>query len=173
VRPESITNEEICRIALKMAMQRLSSKRLAGRAHLVEDAAQWIALAGIKRWEETKDIGKMKGRMRDRWKDWWRDYCRNELPQPVSESSMPQAVNEDGQRVGFLEMRPDQHLGPFEQAAFKDFLAHLTERQQRIFQLAYAGNKNKQIAEELAVSVRTVERERSIIEKEYVREFSK
>ena len=70
-------------------------------------------------------------------------------------------------------MHRDRRTNPAEEAAVNDFIAHLSLRHQRILRLAYAGYENKQIAEELAVSVRTVERERSIIRKEYVREFTK
>lgn len=171
--PATILTHQIYQSAEAMATQLLAAKGLARHSHLIDDAAQEIALAGLQNWQATRNIAFVKVRMRDRLKSWWSRYCLHQHRQPVNESSLPSAVKDDGESVSLLQMHQDRRANPAEEAAVNDFIAHLSLRQQRILRLAYAGYENKQIAEELAVSVRTVERERSIIKKEYVREFSK
>ena len=156
-----------------MATQLLAAKGLARHSHLIDDATQEIVLAGLQNWQATQNIAFAKVRMRDRLKSWWLRYCADQRRQPVNESDLPSAVVDDGESVSLLQMHRDRRANPAEEAAVNDFIAHLNPRQQRILRLAYAGYENEQIAEELAVSVRTVERERSTIRKEYVREFSK
>ena len=171
--PATILTQRIYQSAEAMATQLLAAKGLARHSHLIDDAAQEIALAGLQNWQATQNIAFAKVRMRDRLKSWWLRYCADQRRQPVNESDLPSAVVDDGESVSLLQMHRDRRANPAEEAAVNDFIAHLNPRQQRILRLAYAGYENEQIAEELAVSVRTVERERSTIRKEYVREFSK
>jgi FixJ family two-component response regulator len=56
---------------------------------------------------------------------------------------------------------------PAEDAAVRDYLERLTECQRRIVEMRMADFTNREIADELGIGLRTVERELSQIRKDY------
>lgn len=70
-------------------------------------------------------------------------------------------------RLGRLERACDWRRRPPEEVVYEDMLAAMPERQRKVVLLRSAGYTDQEIADELGVSLRTVERELSKFREEH------
>ena len=139
-------------------------------AHRKEDAIQDLFLAGWQVWCDTGDVGLAKNRMVSRKNNLLRDAASERQHEPKRESRFPKPKEHN---PGILERdgrRAELCGNPAQEALVNDFLGSLTERQRQIVQLRMAAFTNQEIADELGVGLRTVERELSQVREEYERE---
>jgi len=135
--------------------------------HAREDATQELFLAGWQVYRDTGSVGLAKNRMASRQKNLFR--IRRE---PKLECDLPEP--QEGQ-AGPLEQdkrRGTRRDDPVEQAIYHELLARLPERRRRIVLLRVAGFSDRQIAEELGIGLRTVERELAQFRKDYRNEHA-
>jgi len=159
--PQTFTPKEIYKDAKKIASQFLIGKGLGKHHHLIEDATQEIALAGFQCSEETDQVGCIVNRMKSRLKRWWVRY----LKEQSRRSSESAGEILDSEIVQEHENRSQNSHDP---GALKSFLdTKLIPRQRQIANYFMAGFTQKQIAEELGISIRTVQRERDLMEETY------
>lgn len=169
-----MTAEEIYAFARRVAMQFLSKQGLNLHEHLMDDATQEIALAGFQNWEKTKDVAFTKKRIRDRMKTWWVRHCIRENRQPKPESTLSAVETDGDEELTAYETRQDRRVEPEQEAAVQDFLENcLTPRQRDIVRFSAAGFSDDEVALQIGVSVRTVQRERQVMKDKYKREFDK
>jgi len=138
----------------------------------IDDWADTLFLAGWQVWRDEGDVGLAKNRMRDRKKNLLRDvHAELNKPQPESQhfpndedrrealdGGLVVPVRSSGTRM--RTPAPDNVL------QVREFLQRLPERRRKIAQLRLALMTNKEIAEELGIGERTVDREVDTIEKE-------
>jgi len=164
--PQPFTPEEIYEHARRIAMQFFIEKGLTSRHHLIEDATQEIALAGWQCSETTDQVGCIVNRMKDRLKTWWGRYLK-EQSRRSSESTEGILDNETVREC------EDRSRNIHDPEALKSFLeTKLSPRQRQIANYFMAGFTQQQIAEELGMSDRTVQRERVLMEETYRRHLN-
>jgi DNA-directed RNA polymerase specialized sigma24 family protein len=143
----------------------------------VEDAAQALFLAGWQVWRNERNIALAKNRMKSRRVNLLRDFFNQrkrekQFPEPSKARSEPMqpgdlwnenSVRDRQAKSKFGRLRDD----PSEEASKNDYIDQLPQRQRQILLLRSVGYTDQQIADELGVSLRTVERERSLLRKEY------
>ncbi|GIX05009.1 MAG: hypothetical protein KatS3mg114_0878 [Planctomycetaceae bacterium] len=125
----------------------------------VEDAVQSLFLEGWKDFCDNGDLGLAKNRMKDRRKNLLRDRKARLEREAALESNLPEP---EGGQPGPLEqcrLRGNRRDDPVELAVYNELLARLPERQRQIVLLKMSGLTDAEIAAELGVSERTVERE--------------
>lgn len=163
--------------AQALVWQLVGKKRLPWSEHRIEDEIHTLFLAGWQVWSDEGDVGLAKNRMISRRNNLIRDYKNEREHEPKSASDrlkMP-AIGKDGnlwdedQVRGWdnLSSRDRQCGDPAGEALVNDYLASLTDRQRRIVKLRMADFTNREIADELSIGLRTVERELSLIRKDY------
>jgi RNA polymerase sigma factor (sigma-70 family) len=133
----------------------------------VEDAIQQLFLEAWKDYCDNGHLGLAKNRMADRKKNLLRDRKARLEREAVLESNLPEP--EEGQ-PGPLEqcrLRGNRRDDPVELAVYNELLARLPERQRQIVLLKMSGLTDAEIAAELGVSERTVERELHQFRKEH------
>jgi len=144
--------------------------------HRYEDAVQELFLAGWQVWCDKRNVGLAKNRMASRQKNLLRDFISERKNAPKSEGDF-EPIRLLGLAEGSVE--EEDWLGqravirgsPAEEAMMNDFVDHLPGRQGDICRYRIAGYTNQEIARELGVSVRTIERELVAIRKECENEF--
>lgn len=139
----------------------------------IGDWADTLFLAGWQVWRDEDDVGLAKHRMRDRKKNLLRDvHAELNKPQPESQgfqNDEEQREARDGGLVvevrtsGTRRMRTPE---PDNVLQVQEFLQRLPERRRKIAQLRLAAMTNKEIAQELGIGERTVDREVDTLEKE-------
>ena len=136
--------------------------------HQEEDAAQDLFLAGWQVWQDEGSIGLAKNRMTDRAKNLIRDLKseRKHEPRAAGEQRMAgvrgrwDEASDDESLQKFDPVDRDSLRGdPDQDALVNETLNRLTERQREIAVLRMAGFSNDEIATELNIGLRTVERE--------------
>ncbi len=157
--------------------------QLTWDSHRKEDAEQDLFLAGWQVWQETQDIGLAKNRMASRKYNLLRDSSTEKKHEPKLLSAVQRKQKKEaiqGQfeardfaaELGFETAtdRASQRGDPVEELIVQAYLNRLTERQRDIVLLRMAGNKDSEIAEQLGISLRTVERELAHLRKERTNE---
>jgi len=159
--PQPFTPEEIYEHARRIAMQFFIKKELTSRHHLIEDATQEIALAGWQCSETTDQVGFTIKRMRSRLQTWWGRYLKEQSKQSYG-------ADEDILDDQTVQEHEDRSRNSHDQDVIKSFLeTKLTPRQCQIANYFMAGFTQKQIAEELDISTRTIQRKRDLMEDTY------
>jgi len=141
--------------------------------HWKEDAVQDLVLAGLQDYRDTRDIGLAKHRMASRHNNLLRDDKLERKHEPKAESDLtPLAAKaKDGDETPGLLEAGTRRDDPVETAIVREYLAKLPERRHRVVQLRMAGYTAQEIADQLGVSLRTVERELELARKYYQEEF--
>lgn len=169
-----ITAEEIYKFASRFAKYFLARKGLSLHAHRIDDATQDIALAGFENWNKTQNIAFTKKRICDRMKSWWTRHWAIEGRHPLPESQLSAARDYEDDSAAICAMRCDRRSDPVQEAAVRDFLEiRLTPRQRSIANFTAAGFSDEEIAAELGISIRTIQRERKPMAAKYQKEFEK
>jgi len=154
----------------------LKTKGLNWDRHRVEDAEQDLYLAGWQVWQDEGDIGLAKNRMKTRTANLVRDYRSEQRHEPKAASDQLKTPgigksgrlwDDDANRdwdvsTTFGSMRDE----PSEEASYLELLTNLPDRQRQVVLLRSAGYSNQEIADELGIGLRTVERELSEFRKE-------
>ncbi len=163
---ETQVAEELYAFARAIVAKR--TRRRGGR-HWQEDAAQELVLAGWQVYRDTGNIGLAKHRMTDRLKNLLRDADSEQEHEPKPESAFQEP---SGEEPGLLEAAAgNRRDDPVETAIVREYLAKLPERRRRVVQLRMAGYSAQEIADQLGVSLRTVERELELARKYYLEKF--
>ncbi|MBX3372274.1 MAG: helix-turn-helix domain-containing protein [Phycisphaeraceae bacterium] len=138
----------------------------------IGDWADTLFLAGWQVWRDKGDVGLAKHRMRDRKKNLLRDV-HAELNKPQPESQSFQNDEEQREAMDGGQVVPVRSSGtrmrtpePDNVLQVQEFLQRLPERRRKIAQLRLAAMTNKEIAQELGIGERTVDREVDTLEKE-------
>lgn len=138
--------------------------------HWKEDAIQDLVLAGLKDYRDKGDIGLAKNRMVSRRNNLLRDDMleRKHEPKPESDFAPPVAKRKDDEDEprGILEAG-SRRDSPVETALVKDILGHFPERRRVVVELRMAKFSTQEIADQLGISLRTVERELELARKYY------
>ena len=164
---QSQTPDDLCPFAEALVRQLVAKKQLAWDEQRREDAVQELFLAGWQVWRDHGDVGLAKNRMASRQKNLLRDYASERRHEPPHQSSFPEPVEGTPDYLERDRRRTALHGDLAGEALVSDFLASLPERQRQIVQLRMAGCTGREIADELGISLRTVERELSLIRKDY------
>jgi RNA polymerase sigma factor (sigma-70 family) len=169
--------EDLFPFAQALVRTLLKEKGLRWSSHRVEDAEQDLFLAGWQVYQDEGDIGLAKNRMVTRVANLNRDYRseRKHEPKASSDQHKPAGISKDGKLWNDDANREwdvsnelcDWRRRPPEEVAFKDMLEALPERQRQVVLLRSAGYTDQEIADELGVSLRTVERELSKFREEH------
>ncbi|MCA9208135.1 MAG: helix-turn-helix domain-containing protein [Planctomycetales bacterium] len=168
--------DDLYPFAKALVRKLLKRKGLQWDRHRVEDAEQELFLAGWQVWRDEGDIGLAKNRMKTRTANLVRDYWSEQRHEPkaASERFKTPGVGKSGKlwdddanrdwdvSSTFGSMRGE----PSEEASCRELLANLPERQRQVVLLRSAGYSNQEIADELGIGLRTVERELSQFRKE-------
>lgn len=169
--------DDLYEFAQALVKDLLKSRGLKWSRHRLEDAQQDLFLAGWQVWQDEKDVGLAKNRMVSRVANLIRDYCSERKHEPKASSA--QFSTSDDKRSGKLwtddglrewGSKSDlvrQEDPTVEEAEYREFLANLPERQRQIVLLRSAGYSDEEIAAELKVSLRTIEREFQQFRKEH------
>lgn len=158
--------KELERYAKGIARKLLAQKGLSNDEHRLEDVAQSLLLAGWQVWRDEKNLDHARHRMSTRAAN-EAEKLDQELRQPPPESSvMPEGGDEDDD-VRPTEEIVDRRDDPAEAAAVRDFVDGLPERLQPIFRCRLAGMSNPEIAAELNIGLRTVERAVAELKQEF------
>lgn len=167
--------DDLYKFAKAQVKQLLKKKRVGWKRDRVEEAIQDLFLAGWEVWQDKHDVGLAKNRIVSRVNNLLRDDASERKHEPRT-GMLPaaDAVPESGhlwdeERVrGWeqLDARANLRSDPAERAAVRDRLEQMTERQRRITELRMAEYSTEEIANQLGLSLRTVERELSNLRKE-------
>lgn len=147
-----------------------------------EDISQLLFLDGYLDWQKTGDEGLAKHRMSSRAIN-AEENLRRELaqPQPLSSLNLPSSsgsgddtdsterYHADSTEMPFRHMRWDHisRASPLEDIVVREYLNGLPERQRRILQCRAALMTVSEIANELGISERTVDRELKALRKDH------
>lgn len=144
--------------------------------HRMEDAIQDLFLAGWQVWQDEEDVGLAKNRMRDRAKNLLRDFQSELTHEPKASSEQPkpgvygrwdEEKGEDRVERWNPADRNSLRGDPDQEAMVNEYLDGLTERQRRIVLLRTAGYEIDEIASELGIGKRTVDRELQNLREEF------
>lgn len=160
----------------QMLVKELKRKyQLRWNEHRMEDAEQDLFLAGWQVWQDEGNAGLAKNRMTDRAKNLIRDLQseRKHEPKPAGEQRIAgvkgrwDESSDDESLHRFDPVARDSLRGdPDQDALVNETLNRLTERQREIAVLRMAGFSNDEIATELNIGLRTVERELQQLKKD-------
>lgn len=173
---ERNTPDDLFPFAQMLVKQLKAQHQLRWGRHKMEDAAQDLFLAGWQVWQDEQNVGLAKNRMKDRAKNLIRDFqseLENEpktgFSPPRDETSDSGALwNEDAVRGwDSPDVRASIRGDPAEVASVNSYLEGLTDRQRQIVLLRMAGCTTQETADELGLSLRTVERELSQLRKDF------
>lgn len=143
--------------------------------HQEEDAVQDLFLAGWQVWQDEGNAGLAKNRMADRAKNLIRDLKSERKHEPTAAGEQRMAgvtgrwdeSSDDESLQRFDPVDRDSLRGaPDQDSLVNETLNRLTERQREIAVLRMAGFSNDEIATELNIGLRTVERELQHIKKD-------
>lgn len=173
---ERDTLDDLYPFAHVLVKQLLKRYRLRWNEHRVEDAVHDLFLAGWQVWRDEQDVGLAKNRMRDRAKNLLRDFQAELEHEPKTHlfpkrDHIPKSGrlwDEDTSR-GWdpPDARADIRGDPAEVAAVSEYLERLNDRQRKVLMMRMAGCTNQEIADELGLSLRTVDREFETIRKDH------
>jgi len=160
--------KELIEFAEKLVWKLIREHGLKWHIPRREDAQNDLFVAGWEVWRETGNLGFARKRMSSRAVNLHRDFMTESRHEPKCESSFPKP--EEGQ-PSLLEARRAYTSDPLKAAIWKEAEKRLTERQQQIGLYRSAGLSHQEIANEMGVPLRTIQREWSRIKKEleYVR----
>lgn len=169
--------EDLFKFAQALVRKLKRRRQLNWDEHRMEDAAQDLFLAGWQVWQDEGDLGLAKNRMVARISNLFRDYRSQRRHEPKSQSdlltspSIDQSGNlwsEDAVCAWDTPSRHERAQGdPAEIARLNDYLASLPPRRRKVIGLRMAGYSNAEIADELSIGLRTVERELEALRKEH------
>lgn len=141
-----------------------------------EDAAGELFLAGWQVWRDTGNVGLAKNRIVSRTVNLYRDDHAEKTHEPkaATASLHRPGINEKGElwdddanrewdvSKDLARMRGE----PAEHSQLRELFDNLPEQQRKVALLRAAGYSDQEIADELGISLRTVERELSRFRKE-------
>ncbi len=161
--------KDLVKYAENLVWQLIRQHGLGWDKHRREDAVHELFVAGWEDYQKTGEVGLAKHRMASRKVNLLRDFYSEREHEPKVESSLPEP--EEGQPT-VLEAKRAYTSDPVERAIWNEALARLTDRQRQIVAFRRAGLTQREIADEMGISLSTVERELSDIRKEldYVRQ---
>ncbi len=169
--------EDLFSFAQALVRTLLKEKGLRWSSHRVEDAEQDLFLAGWQVYQDEGDIGLAKNRMVTRVANLHREYRseRKNEPKAASDQLKPAGIKKDGKlwnddanrEWDVAEVLCDLRRRPPEEVVYKEMLDAMPERQRKVALLRSAGFTDQEIADELGVSLRTVERELSKFREEH------
>lgn len=170
--------EDLVQFAKALILKAIHKHNLEWDEYCIEDAVQELFLQGWKVWCDKKNVGLAKNRMVDRRKNVLRDYVSEMKHEPKPESEFePIAIPslEEGKkdREDWLEQRADIRGSPAEELGVRDYVDHLPQRRRDICRYRMAGYTNKEIAQEMGINERTVQRELVVIREDCKNEFQK
>jgi RNA polymerase sigma factor (sigma-70 family) len=145
--------EDLHSFAEMLVMQLVGKAPTAWQHHDIRDAIHDLFLAGWTDWKATQDVGLAKNRMVSRRVNLIRDRAarlerqKKTLPLDNPPDTAPQPAD-----------RPRAGENQEQEAQVNEFLARLPEQQRRIVQFRMAGMTNPEIAGELGIPLRSVER---------------
>jgi DNA-directed RNA polymerase specialized sigma24 family protein len=174
---ERDTPDDLYPFAEMLVKQLKKQHQLRWNKHRMEDATQDLFLAGWQVYQDEGDIGLAMNRMVTRVAKLHRDY-RSEWksePKAASDQHKPAGIPKDGKLWNDDANRDwdasnvlcDWRRRPPEEVAYEDMLVAMPERQRIVVLLRGAGYTDQEIADELGVSLRTVERELSKFREEH------
>lgn len=145
--------EELYSFAERLVMKLVGRVPVAWQEHDIKDAIQDLFLAGWDDWKTTGDLGLAKNRMVSRRANLIRDRAaqteRQKKTQPLGNPAGTVSRMTDRARAGDnLE----------QEVQVNEFLDRLPEQTRRIVQFRLAGMTNSEIASELSIPLRSVER---------------
>jgi len=158
--------KELERYAKGVARKLLAQKGLAHDEHQMEDVAQSLLLAGWQVWRDEKNLDHARHRMSTRAAN-EADKLDRQLRQPPPESSVIPAGQPEEDEVRPSDLIVDRRDDPVETAAVREFVDGLPEHLQPVFRCRLAGMSNPEIAAELHIGLRTVERAVAQLKQEF------
>jgi len=170
------TPEDLYPFAEMLVAKLKKQHQLQWDEYQTEDATQDLFLAGWQVWQDEKNVGFAKNRMRDRAKNLLRDAASELKHEPrtgieqhshaVSDSNS--LWDEEAVRAWEpADPRATIRGDPAEEAALNSYLDGLTDRRRQIVLMRMAGCTAQETADELGISLRTVERELQNLRKDY------
>jgi len=169
-------------VVLKMVHQH----KFTWSSHRLEEAIQDLYLAGLQVWAETEDEGLARNRMVTRLPNLLRDFASEDKHRPRSASDfkpieVPSLEEGKVDKEDWLEQKVAVAGEPGRQAldetddilSVREILTKLSPQCLKVCQYVMAGKTNAEIAEEMGLSERTVEREREAFRKEYENGYGK
>jgi len=165
-RPE--VTEDLYRTALAIAREIAAKNGRRRDEHLIEDMAQSLFLDGWQVWRDEGEVGLAKHRMRSRQNNLIKDL-RRERKAPRAGSQLSEREQRTAVPVRAMGMDPDSHTTPEGVKLVKEQLQRMPEQRRKIAQLRMAAMTNEEIAKELGISKRMVEREITALRKELKR----
>ncbi len=171
------TPEDLYPFAQALVISLVKKKQLRWDEHRVEDAIQDLFLAGWQVWRDTENVGLAKNRMVSRQNNLLRDFAAERRHEPKTNRLSPP---EETDRAPLWDeesargwQRPSRRFrdaeDPAEKVEVQDYIEHLPARQRQIVKFRMAGLTDREIAEEMGIGLRTVERELASFRKEYER----
>lgn len=147
----SEVGQELSSFAEAMVRKIVKQHGLSWCRNTIDDAVQTLVLAGWQDFQNSGDLGLAKNRMVDRSKNLIRDHIsKTKRHEPLdSIAELPSEELPVDRQLEYAEGLRRQSV----------MLSRLTERQQQIAELRMAEHTNEQIAAELGIGLRTVERE--------------
>lgn len=174
---EPNVGEDLFSFAQVLVRELLKKYGLRWDSHRIEDAEQELFLAGWQVWCDTQNAGLAKNRMASRQKNLLRDFCSEKKHEPKAASRHldepggdktgkhwdEDAVRDRQNASSLARIRDD----PAVNVAFEEYLERMPDRRRQIALLRWAGYSDREIADEVGVSLRTVERELSELRREH------
>ena len=174
---EPNVGEDLFSFAQVLVRELLKKHTLRWDSHRIEDAEQELFLAGWQVWRDTQNAGLAKNRMASRQKNLLRDFFSELHHEPKADIDRLDSMAADKGRKPWDEnaVRDRQNassLGrirddPAVNVAFEEYLERMPDRRRQIALLRWAGYSDREIADEVGVSLRTVERELSELRREH------
>lgn len=157
--------DDLYRTASAIAREVAAKNGRQGDRHLIEDMAQTLFLAGWQVWRDKGDVGLAKNRMRSRQNNLIKSLCRERnAPPPVSQLSEREQRGAVPSRA--MGRNPAAQPPPESALVVEEFLSRQPERRRHVAQLRMAAMTNDEIAKELGISKRMVEREITALKEE-------
>lgn len=173
---ERDTPDDLYPFAEMLVKQLKKQHQLRWNRHKMEDAEHDLFLAGWQVWQDAQDVGLAKHRMASRSRNLLRDFQAELEHEPKTGTLPPRStIPDSGELWDEGAMRawapPDPRAtirgDPAEEASLNSYLGQLTDRQRQIVLMRMAGCTTQEAADELGLSLRTVERELSQLRKDF------
>lgn len=157
--------DDLYRTGQAIAREVAAKHGLTRDEHLIEDMTQTLFLAGWQVWRDKGDVGLAKHRMRSRQNNLIKDL-RRERNAPRAVSQLTEQEQRGAVPVRAMGMDADSRTTPDNAKLTEELLQRLPEQRRKIAQLRMAAMTNEEIAKELGISKRMVEREITALRKE-------
>lgn len=173
---ERDTPDDLYPFAEMLVKQLKKQHQLRWNKHRMEDATQDLFLAGWQVWQDEQNIGLAKHRMVSRSRNLLRDFQAELEHEPKTGTSPPRSKIPDSGELwdeGAIrawdpsDPRATIRGDPAEEASLNSYLGNLTDRQRQIVLMRMAGCTTQEIADELGIGLRTVERELETLRKDF------